>query len=35
MWVQVEDVRLMWVPEQDVGGLRLESVVSCNMQDFP
>ena len=35
-WVQVEDVRLLWLPEWDVGGLSIVSVVSCCVEgDFP
>ena len=34
-WVQVEDVRLLWLPEQDVGWLSLSSAVSyCISFDF-
>ena len=34
-WVLVEDVRLLWLPEQDVGGLSLGSAVSCYVEaDF-
>ena len=33
--VQVEDARLMWMPEQDVGWLSIWSVVTCRMEgDF-
>ena len=28
----MEDVRLLWLPEHDVGGLCLRTVVSCCME---